>query len=47
LPDYNGIKCFSDQAANRADANVPGNVALALGNERASRPSRRGICLPA
>ena len=43
LPNDDGIERFSDQAANRADADVPGNVTLAFGIGKAelSKPPRK------
>jgi hypothetical protein len=43
LPNDDGIERFSDQEANRADADVPGNVTLAfgLGKAELSKPPRK------
>ncbi len=43
LPNDDGIERFSDQAANRADADVPGNVTFAFGIGKAdlSKPPRK------
>src|SRR6202048_2115333 len=43
LLNDDGIERFSDQAANRADADVPGNVTLAFGIGKAelSKPPRK------